>query len=66
MYGPTGYPLYADPVVFAHHGLTMCNDAHLIKGVCELDLARCANAEKTTNGFACPDSTAILRHERRP
>ncbi len=45
--------LYADAVVFARHGLTMCNDArlHLIKGVCELHLARCKDAEKTAADF---------------
>ncbi len=45
--------LYADAVVFARHGLTMCNDArlYLLKGVCELHLARSAEAERTAADF---------------
>ncbi len=45
--------LYADAVVIARHGLSMCNDArlHLLKGVCELYLGRCADAEKTATDF---------------
>jgi hypothetical protein len=44
---------YADAVVLARHGLTMCNDArlHLLKGVCELHLARSADAERTATDF---------------
>jgi hypothetical protein len=44
---------YADAVVLACHGLTMCNDArlHLLKGVCELHLARSADAERTATDF---------------
>jgi hypothetical protein len=44
---------YSDAIVFARHGLTMCNDArlHLLKGVCELHLARGADAEKTASEF---------------
>jgi hypothetical protein len=45
--------LYDDAVVFARHGLTMCNDArlHLLKGVCELHLGRSAEAERTAADF---------------
>jgi hypothetical protein len=45
--------LYGDAVVLARHGLTMCNDArlHLIKGICELHLARSAEAERTASDF---------------
>jgi hypothetical protein len=45
--------MYDDAVIFARHGLTMCNDArlHLIKGVCELHLARGSEAEKTASDF---------------
>jgi hypothetical protein len=45
--------MYSDAVVFARHGLTMCNDArlHLIKGVCELHLARGPEAEHTAAEF---------------
>ena len=45
--------MYADAIVFAHHGLTMCNDArlHLLKGVCELHLRRGADVEKTASEF---------------
>jgi hypothetical protein len=45
--------LYADALVFAHHGLTMCNDArlYLLEGVCELWLGRCADAERTATNF---------------
>src|ERR1700722_2628821 len=41
--------LYSDAVVFARHGLTMCNDARLLllKGVCELHLRRGPEAERT-------------------
>jgi hypothetical protein len=41
--------MYSDAIVFARHGLTMCNDArlHLLKGVCELHLGRGAEAERT-------------------
>ena len=45
--------LNADAIVFARHGLTMCNDArlYLLEGVCELRLGRCAEAEKTATHF---------------
>jgi hypothetical protein len=44
---------YSDAIVFARHGLTMCNDArmHLLKGVCELHLGRGADAERTASEF---------------
>jgi hypothetical protein len=44
---------YADAIVFASHGLRMCNDArlHLIKGVCELHLGSGPNAESTASDF---------------
>jgi hypothetical protein len=44
---------YSDAIVFARHGLTMCNDArlHFLKGVCELHLARAADAERTAGEF---------------
>ena len=45
--------LYGDAIIFARHGLTMCNDArlHLLKGDCELHLGRCGDAEKTASDF---------------
>jgi hypothetical protein len=45
--------LYADAIAFAHHGLTMCNDArlYLLEGVCEMRLGRTADAEKTATNF---------------
>jgi hypothetical protein len=45
--------LYSDAIVFAQHGLTMCNDArlYLLEGVCELWLGRCADAERTATHF---------------
>jgi hypothetical protein len=44
---------YSDAIVFARHGLTMCNDARLqlLKGVCELHLGRGADAERTASEF---------------
>lgn len=44
---------YSDAIEFARHGLTMCDDArlHLIKGVCELHLARNADAERSAAAF---------------
>jgi hypothetical protein len=47
------HELYSDALVFARHGLTMCNDArlHLLKGVCEMHLGHCAEAEKTASDF---------------
>jgi hypothetical protein len=44
---------YSDAIVFARHGLTMCNDArlHLLKGVCELHLGRGGDAERTASEF---------------
>jgi hypothetical protein len=40
---------YADAIVFATHGLRLCNDArlHLIKGVCQLHLGQAPAAEMT-------------------
>jgi hypothetical protein len=45
--------MYSDAIVFARHGLTMCNDArlHLLKGACELYLGRGAEAERTAAEF---------------
>src|SRR5580704_9674991 len=44
---------YADAMVFASHGLRMCNDArlHLIKGVCELHRGLGTAAELTATEF---------------
>jgi hypothetical protein len=44
---------YSDAMVFASHGLRMCNDArlHLIKGVCELHRGLGAAAEMTAVDF---------------
>jgi hypothetical protein len=44
---------YADAIVFASHGLRMCNDArlHLIKGVCELHRGLGTAAELTATEF---------------
>jgi hypothetical protein len=44
---------YADAIVFASHGLRMCNDArlHLIKGVCELHRGLGTTAELTATDF---------------
>ncbi len=45
--------MYSDAIVFARHGLTMCNDArlYLLKGVCELYLGQGAEAERTAAEF---------------
>src|SRR5262245_25537229 len=45
--------MYADAIVFASHGLTLRDDArlHLIKGVCEMHLGRCAEAEATVEQY---------------
>lgn len=45
--------MYSDAIVFARHGLTMCNDARLLllKGVCELHLGRGPEAERTVAEF---------------
>jgi hypothetical protein len=47
------HEMYSDAIVFARHGLMMCNDArlHLLKGVCELHLGRSAEAERTAAEF---------------
>ena len=44
---------YADAIVFASHGLRMCNDArlHLLKGVCELHRGLGTAAELTATDF---------------
>jgi len=44
---------YADAMVFASHGLRICNDArlHLIKGVCELHRGLGTAAELTATEF---------------
>jgi hypothetical protein len=44
---------YADAIIFASHGLRMCNDArlHLIKGVCELHRGLGPTAERTAADF---------------
>jgi hypothetical protein len=44
---------YSDALVFASHGLRMCNDArlHLIKGVCELHRGLTTAAELTAVDF---------------
>jgi hypothetical protein len=44
---------YADAMVFASHGLRMCNDArlHLIKGVCELHRGMGTAAELTAADY---------------
>jgi hypothetical protein len=44
---------YADAILFASHGLRMCNDArlHLIKGVCELRRGQTSVAEQTAGEF---------------
>jgi len=44
---------YADAMVFASHGLRMCNDArlHLIKGVCELHRGMGTAAEMSAVEF---------------
>jgi hypothetical protein len=45
--------MYSDAILFARHGLSMCNDArlHLLKGDCELHLGRGADVEKTASDF---------------
>ena len=44
---------YADAIVFASHGLTLCNDArlHLIKGVCQLHQGMGHAAQRTATDF---------------
>jgi hypothetical protein len=44
---------YADAMVFAGHGLRLCNDArlHLIKGVCQLHLGQGPAAELTAADY---------------
>jgi hypothetical protein len=44
---------YADAMVFASHGLRMCNDArlHFIKGICELHRGLGSAAERTAVDF---------------
>jgi hypothetical protein len=44
---------YSDAMLFASHGLQLCNDArlHLIKGVCELHRGMGAAAEQTAANF---------------
>jgi len=45
--------LYEDAIVFASHGLTLREDARLflIKGVCQMQLGRCSEAEATAEQY---------------
>jgi hypothetical protein len=63
--------LYGDAIVFASHGLRLCNDArlHLIKGICELHLGKGPAAELTAVDFRNAVATQQLfgmdvAHER--
>jgi hypothetical protein len=63
--------LYSDAIIFASHGLRMCNDArlHLIKGVCELHQGLGNVAELTAtdyrNAIAAQQTFGLdVAHER--
>jgi hypothetical protein len=63
--------LYSDAIIFASHGLRMCNDArlHLIKGVCELHGGLGSAAELTAvdfrNAIAAQQTFGLdVAHER--
>jgi hypothetical protein len=63
--------LYSDAIIFATHGLRMCNDArlHLLKGVCELHRGQANVAELTAtdyrNAIAAQQTFGLdVAHER--
>jgi len=63
--------LYSDAIIFASHGLRMCNDArlHLLKGVCEMHRGLVSAAEVTAvdyrNAIAAQQTFGLdVAHER--